>query len=650
MKKILYLVSLLIAAVGMTGCVQSQEDVFDEASSIRLSDAIMKYRDLLTEAPNGWIIDYYDYDVTNSKAPTVGYAMYWKFNGPEVTMACEAKTGVNAITPATSEWDIIPAQGPVLSFNLYNPVIDFFCDPTGASGTAGNEGKGGDFEFVIMGETEDGGLLLKGRRHDVKMILHPLAAGENGIDYLTQSAAMALTAAGASNFIVKHAGDSIASAQAAATRILTFNYKDAEDILVSVTKAYAYTPTGIRLQEPVEVKGITLSAFTWDDDEKTYTATDPRANVVLVSKDKFPAKPTLPPGAGTDSSPYLVSKEGHLLYIGSDLSGVYRMTADINLEGAWIPVAGAFTGKFYGDNHQIKNISVNSDAAYVGFFGELGDGAYIKGVNIVGGSINSIRTGDVAVRIGAIAGTVSGAATITECSNSATITTISTQANNSGYAAGGIIGFVNGSGAVTISSCVNRGNVGNGSRVGGILGAKEGSVAATISNCYSNATITGTSTSTNDAIGGIIGSVANVALIVENSYSAGNVIASGSTRAIGGIAGGRNMGTAVTVRNSVVLLDKLQMASTGSTYFFRVQGYTTKATLTNNYANSGMQYLYNNTTAKTPTKNTANDQDGADVALADAKTAAWYGTNLPTWDFTNTWKITNGSLPTLKWE
>jgi hypothetical protein len=43
-------------------------------------------------------------------------------------------------------------------------------------------------------------------------------------------------------------------------------------------------------------------------------------------------------------------------------------------------------------------------------------------------------------------------------------------------------------------------------------------------------------------------------------------------------------------------------------------------------------------------------KNGAAVAPADAKKAAWYTTNLPSWDFTNTWKITEGSLPTLKWE
>jgi hypothetical protein len=272
MKKILYLFSLLMAVVAMTGCVQDEKDIFDQPASLRLSEAIAKYRAILTEAPNGWIIDYYDYDNTNTKAPTAGYSMYWRFNAGEVTMACEVKTDVAATTLYTSQWDIVPDAGPVLSFNMGNPVIDYWCYNSGSD----KDGRGGDDEFVIMGETEDGGLLLKGRQHDVKMILHPLAEDVDPIDYLKETTALSKIIS-ASSFEVVKGGTSVALAKTKG-RIIEFSDKDHN---VIASKAFAYTPTGIRLQWPIEIADVTLSEFTWNAEARNYYTVD-GTNVTLL--------------------------------------------------------------------------------------------------------------------------------------------------------------------------------------------------------------------------------------------------------------------------------------------------------------------------------------------------------------------------------
>jgi hypothetical protein len=650
MKKIIYLILSVLPALLMVSCLHEENNIFDQSAALRLEEAIKADREVLIAAPNGWLANYYP----EKEHSVGGYAMYFKFLADgTVDMACEITTKVPAQTISNSQWDIKPDLGPVLSFDIYNPVIHYFSDPSNAD----IDGFGGDYDFIISKVSDDKNQVeLRGKKNDNKLILTKVVSDIDPIDYLEKTADIFATVAGATNFKLivdtKEIGtgtlvESVTGSSLKARRIdLKFPITAEKDTTISVY--FTYNPTGISLYEPLEITGVEAVKFTWNDEAKTYTSTD--GKIQLVSTNKFAAKPTLPPGAGTDASPYLVTTEGHLLYIGNALSAVYKMTADIELEGAWIPVTGAFTGKFYGDGHAIKNILINSDGTYVGFFSELGTGAYIKGLNIVGGNINSTKAGDESVRIGAITGNITGAVTITECSNSATISTVSNKVNSANYAAGGLVGFVDGTDAVTISSSFNRGDVKGGSRVGGILGSKAGEVTCTIINCYSNATITGTSTSTNDAIGGIVGSVAAVTIVVENCYSAGNVVASGSTRAIGGIAGGRNMSTDVTIKNSVALLDKLQIESSGSTYFFRIQGYNAKATLTNNYANSAMQYLYSTSTSKTPSKATVNDQDGANVTLADAKTVAWYAANLPTWDFTNTWKITGSNLPSLKWE
>ncbi|GHV72504.1 hypothetical protein FACS1894201_02040 [Bacteroidia bacterium] len=356
-------------------------------------------------------------------------------------------------------------------------------------------------------------------------------------------------------------------------------------------------------------------------------------------------------GSGTVQDPYQIATRAQLEAIKDNLTANYKLVTDIELAGTdWTPIAGVFTGRLFGEGHKLTNLSISSSAENVGLFSVLGDDAFINGIKIDGGTISSTATGDAAVRIGSIAGYINGSnVSIVECGNSAAISTVSAKVNSDSYAAGGIVGYVDATNT-TINACYNIGNINGGSRVGGILGSKAGSSQTNVTNCYSHATVSGTSSSTNDAIGGIVGSVADVAINIKNCYSAGNVIAKGSTRAIGGIAGGRNMSTKVTIENSVALIDTLQMASTSSSYFFRVQGYTAKATLSNNHANAAMAYLYSTNTVKTASKNTVNDQDGADVTLANAKTAAWYASNLSTWDFDSTWTITEGNLPFLKWE
>jgi hypothetical protein len=82
---------------------------------------------------------------------------------------------------------------------------------------------------------------------------------------------------------------------------------------------------------------------------------------------------------------------------------------------------------------------------------------------------------------------------------------------------------------------------------------------------------------------------------------------------------------------------------------FRIQGHATRTTTkSNNYAAAELVMKDVETVVPVTGETVALDgKDGADVALATAKTQAFY-TGLG-WDFTNTWTIAEGaSFPTLK--
>ena len=162
-------------------------------------------------------------------------------------------------------------------------------------------------------------------------------------------------------------------------------------------------------------------------------------------------------GDGSESTPWEISNGAELAYLAHQVnsennpynaSGVFfKLTADIDLGGKeWTPIgtsSNSFKGKFSGDGHKIKNLTINSESFHIGLFGF--NGGTIMNVGIESGSVTG--TGDY----------VGGVCSYNEVG--------------------------------TISNCYNTGSVTGGSYVGGVCGYNEG---GTISNCYNTAIVKGT--------------------------------------------------------------------------------------------------------------------------------------------------------------
>ena len=175
-----------------------------------------------------------------------------------------------------------------------------------------------------------------------------------------------------------------------------------------------------------------------------------------------------------------------------------------NLE-QWTPIA-SFEGSFFGSNHTISGLYINSSMEKVGLF---------KYVN--GGSVSYLGIVDSYVSgtgyVGALAGQTYGAR-ITSCYNTGVV-------EGSAYYVGGLFGMAGG----TITNCYNTGNVssksGSVGGIGGCFGYYSGS--ATVTGCYNTGNVTSTSSVAN-GVGGLAGGLVNSTVTFSKCYNTGTII------------------------------------------------------------------------------------------------------------------------------
>jgi hypothetical protein len=255
-----------------------------------------------------------------------------------------------------------------------------------------------------------------------------------------------------------------------------------------------------------------------------------------------------------------------------DLLGDASYSAVLPAHKEWMPIGkddtsavAPFIGVFDGGNYLISNLSIpdsSTSAAsdYNGLFARVGDGTaagvVVRNV-IVSGAVQSVSgkgyIGGVAGRVskaviencenragitgedtraGGITGSVDGGATLTNCSNSGTITS-NAAASGAFNHLGGLAGYVESTS--TLTRCSNSGNVTcTGNRRGGIyLGGLAGYVKnSTLTNCSNSGNITISNGLTMVYAGGAAGYVDNVSIL--NCSNSGDISGTGSS---GGVVG-----------------------------------------------------------------------------------------------------------------
>ena len=254
------------------------------------------------------------------------------------------------------------------------------------------------------------------------------------------------------------------------------------------------------------------------------------------------AQDGLPPGLGTEASPYEISTADQLENFRDIVNGASgnpaawaELTDDIDLseicseeEGdSWTPIGTSsskpYSGTFDGNGHTISGLYIkntSSDSDYQGLFGYLGTSGDNKGTvqNLtVSGSVSGNNY------VGGVVGYNDGGI-VTGCTFSGSGSGTGVTGNN--YV-GGVVGENSGSNGV-VENCHNAGSVkGSGNSVGGVVGENRGS--GPVKNCYNTGKVTGSAASSN--VGGVVGLNRGS---VENCY---NTVSVSGNSYVGGVVG-----------------------------------------------------------------------------------------------------------------
>lgn len=241
--------------------------------------------------------------------------------------------------------------------------------------------------------------------------------------------------------------------------------------------------------------------------------------------------------------------------VNTNLSGQYALRNSIDAtatkdwaDGGFKPIIGkdasgktiAFTGKFDGLDYNIFNLNIDRNTDNIGLFGVVGNGAVIRNVTLVGGSIKGQNN------VGALAGQVQDGVQISNIMNSASVTgssdvggiigsagksdfknlvntgTVAGTAEDAANNAGGLIGSLTG-GTLSGTSYNLGGVTGKGFNVGGLVGTAFNATLGDRTNLiYNRLNVSGAYN-----VGGIVGSMTDTT--VQNAENSGNVTAMGYT-------------------------------------------------------------------------------------------------------------------------
>lgn len=162
-----YLLILLLPFL-FQSCLKEEQDLFPKSASERRQEALSKNQEILTNATNGWLVEYYPQE----EQIYGGYTLFMKFNKQDqVTVASELG---NANQTETSLYQIIAENGSILTFNTHNSLLHYFSDPSNPSGIGQpGIGMGGDYEFLIL-EASPEKVTMRGKKSKSTITMTPI--------------------------------------------------------------------------------------------------------------------------------------------------------------------------------------------------------------------------------------------------------------------------------------------------------------------------------------------------------------------------------------------------------------------------------------------------------------------------------------------
>ena len=265
MVKYLYKALLLFAVFSLSSCLHDNNELFDQSAAERLSSTISKEKELLQNAPNGWVFHYF----TGEDYTGIGVTHLVKF-GKDGKVEAGGELVADLDTTFRSSYDIVASQGPVLTINSLNPVLHNFSEVT----IDDVDGDQGDFEFVVLSATPDT-VQLKGLKWHNKMLMTRLPENLTWQEYTNQLYSIMKNIP--VRYKVKKNGEVLGEmliSKNARHSYVSFA-DDSEDLEIP----YAYTNEGVVLSYPIDKDGSVVNQFLkYDESTATLNAVDQLGN------------------------------------------------------------------------------------------------------------------------------------------------------------------------------------------------------------------------------------------------------------------------------------------------------------------------------------------------------------------------------------
>lgn len=245
MKKLTYIPFIICGMLVTQSCFKDNKDLFDLSASERLEARMNQTQDSLTSSQYGWVMDYYP----DQSKTAGGYTYVMDFNenskvfvGYELAKPEERKE---------STFEMVADEGPVLIFNTYNEYIHYFAAPDRDN----YQGKGGDFEFVIM-DIQPGSIKTKGKKSKNFMMMYRLDMPAD--EYLTKRTETNNWITN-SVFTLTNGSSNLRLTQATNAHIYTQEDK--------TKQPFVFTDKGVRFMQPITIGDVQVQDFALSEDK-----------------------------------------------------------------------------------------------------------------------------------------------------------------------------------------------------------------------------------------------------------------------------------------------------------------------------------------------------------------------------------------------
>jgi hypothetical protein len=269
MRRNLYI--SIFAVFLLMGCVQEENDIFEDSPAERINKAVMAYQELLIKDERTWVMEYF----TNTSGP--GNIILMKFNASgAVNMSMQNAVSENKLLKDTSLYEMLSDYGPVLTFNTFNKVLHAFSNPENPDGY----GLMGDYEFIIT-KTSGDTLYMKGKKYKSDILMYPLKNVVDENAYLQQINTLY-------NQIFTEESPQLTLVTGTNNYYLNGGYTGVMDIARGsfvLNAPFIMKENGIRFQNVIEVESLKLQEFTLKPDKSAFVSVSNPAVMIMGPSD-----------------------------------------------------------------------------------------------------------------------------------------------------------------------------------------------------------------------------------------------------------------------------------------------------------------------------------------------------------------------------